>query len=85
MLKKFILDPLLGRLYGFSIFFTILLLTKLFVFTIEIDYLFMVDIGDILLSSIGFLLMFLIRLLSNFKMNKQKEIIQQENLLNQVE
>ena len=66
-LKTLLLEPLKSGLFGFAIFFTILLSVKLFSYLIGTYNTFVVEITDIELSSIGFVLLFLIRELENFK------------------
>ncbi len=65
--KNHLLDPIKSGLFGFSIFITILIIVKLFSYTIgSYDY-FAIEITDVELSFIGFVLLFLIRFLENFK------------------
>ena len=66
-LLNYVFQPIKSGIIGFSTFFTILILTKLLSYFIGTRDLFSVDIEDVLLSSIGFVLVFLIRLLENFK------------------
>jgi hypothetical protein len=65
--KQYLLNPLKSGLFGFAIFFTILLAVKLFSYTIGTYSFFAIEITDIELSSIGFVLLFLIKELENFK------------------
>ena len=65
VLKNLILLPLLSGLYGFTIFFTTIVLAKGFSALIGITDYFIVDIDDIYFSLIGFILLFLIKLLKN--------------------
>lgn len=55
---------------GFVIFFSILLFTKLLGSMIGAQYKFNLAVEDILLSVIGFVLLFLIKFLENFKPKK---------------
>ena len=69
--KQYLLNPLKSGLFGFAIFFTILLVVKLFSYAIGTYNFFVIEITDIELSLIGFVLLFLIRELENFK---EKEV-----------
>lgn len=64
-LRHFLLEPVSAGLFGFALFFSILLITKLAATFIGTFPSFQVDFGDVTLSLIGFLLMFLIKLLEN--------------------
>ena len=66
-LQDYVWQPIKSGLFGFAIFFTILLAVKLFSYTIGTYNTFAIEITDIELSSIGFVLLFLIRELENFK------------------
>ncbi len=65
----FFLQPLSSGLFGFALFFTILIVTKLLASFLNTG-IFFVDFDDVILSSIGFILMFLIKLLENIAQNK---------------
>jgi hypothetical protein len=67
LLKNYILLPLKSGIFGFAIFITILLVVKLFSYLFGTYSYFAIEISDIELSGIGFVLLFLIRLLENFK------------------
>lgn len=66
-LLRFFLIPFRSGLLGFSTFFSILLVTKLLGFLLGTREVFNIDMEDLLLSMVGFILVFLIRLLENFK------------------
>ena len=68
-LSVFILAPLSNGFFGFALFFTILLFTKLVAFWIGSIPVFKIDFDDIILSGIGFVLMAIIKLLENFQQN----------------
>ncbi len=68
--KNHLLRPIRAGLFGFSIFITILIVVKLFSFAIGSYNYFAIEITDVELSFIGFVLLFLIRFLENF--NKKK-------------
>lgn len=67
IVKQFVFNPVKSGLIGFTAFFSILLLTKFFSYLIGTYDEFAVDIDDVFLSIIGFILVFLIRFLENFK------------------
>ena len=66
-MKDYIWAPIRSGLYGFAMFFSILLAEKLFSYIIGTYNIFAVELTDLSLSSIGFVLLFLIRELENFK------------------
>lgn len=55
---------------GFVIFFSILVFTKLLGSMVGAQYKFSLAVEDILLSVIGFVLLFLIKILENFRPKK---------------
>lgn len=55
---------------GFVIFFSILVFTKLLGSVVGAQYIFNLTVEDFLLSVIGFLLLFSIKVLENFKPKK---------------
>ncbi len=63
--KTFFIEPVSNGLFGFALFFTILLLTKGLASILGIQKVFTIDFDDVILSSIGFILLFLIKLLEN--------------------
>ena len=65
--KDFIWAPIRAGIFGFAMFFTILLAVKLFSYAIGTYSFFAIELTDLGLSSIGFVLLFLIRELENFK------------------
>jgi hypothetical protein len=65
--KGHFLEPIKSGLFGFAIFITILIIVKLFSYLIGTYDYFSLEITDIQLSLIGFVLLFLIRFLENFK------------------
>jgi hypothetical protein len=67
---NFIFFPLRAGLFGFSAFFTTVLLVKYMGTLIDKNALFLVDLTDIYLSSLGFFLIFTIRILENFREKK---------------
>ncbi len=67
--NQFFLQPLSSGIFGFALFFTILIITKLLASLLNAGA-FFVDFDDVILSLIGFILMFLIKLLENIAQNK---------------
>jgi len=65
--KEMVLMPLKSGILGFTTFFTILAITKYLSYIIGSTNVFTIDIEDIMLSFVGFILVALIRLLENFK------------------
>ena len=68
-LKQHVLEPFKAGLFGFAIFISILLLVKLISYVIGSYNYFSLELADIQLSLVGFVLLFLIRFLENFKEN----------------
>ena len=66
-LKDYVLSPCIAGLFGFIAFFSILIVTKFFSYMIGTYDNLAFDWDDVFLSSIGFILVFLIRFLENFK------------------
>ncbi len=66
VLVNFIFLPIRSGLWGFSAFFTILLISKYLGYSLGTLKTFNVDIQDIYLSMLGFVLVFLIKVLENF-------------------
>ena len=64
---NFVFYPVRAGLFGFALFFTILLFAKFFGYLSNSYNSFAIDVEDIALSALGFILVFLIRLLQNFK------------------
>lgn len=70
LMGNYVFNPIRSGLFGFAAFFSILLVTKLISYWIGTTSEFVVDIDDVLLSSIGFILVFLIKFLENFNNNE---------------
>ncbi len=64
--KKFFLIPLQSGLFGFAAFFTTVLIAK-YIGSFFQGFEYAVDVEDVYLSSLGFFLVFLIKILENFK------------------
>jgi hypothetical protein len=64
---KYFVSPLKSGLMGFSFFFSILMFTKLFGYVFKLNLTFDVDIKDVVISTLGFGLLFLYKLMENFK------------------
>ncbi|MCF8419952.1 MAG: hypothetical protein K9G63_13790 [Melioribacteraceae bacterium] len=65
--KKYFIKPISSGLLGFVSFFSILVITKFLAYVLKTQPDFKIESGDIFLSLIGFVLVFLIRFLENFK------------------
>lgn len=66
-LLNFIYYPIRAGLFGFSLFFTTIFLSKYIGFAVKNSNEFRIDINDVVLSLLGFILLGLIKLLENFK------------------
>jgi hypothetical protein len=64
---NYFLLPLKSGLYGFAAFFTLLIVVKTVVSLLGSGEEFIVNTGDVLQSSLGFGLVFVIRLVQNIK------------------
>ena len=67
VLISYFLLPLKSGLYGFAAFFTLLIVIKTVVNLLGYSEEFIVNTGDVLQSSLGFGLVFVIRLVQNIK------------------
>jgi hypothetical protein len=67
LMKKYFFIPIKAGIFGFIGFFVILSATKYLGYLIGTQSNFSIMMDDVLLSSIGFLLAFLIKILGNFK------------------
>jgi hypothetical protein len=66
-LKDYVLGPFMAGLVGFISFYFILIITKFLSYILGTHDSMALEWDDALLSSIGFILVFLIRFLENFK------------------
>lgn len=67
LLKDFIIYPSYAGLFGFAAFFTVLVLSKIIGYYIGVTHFFDVQIDDVVLSLVGFVLVFLIRILESIR------------------
>lgn len=69
-MERFLVKPFISGMVGFSSFFSLIIAVKLLM-TFFAEYsIFVIEIEDVYLSLIGFILMFLIKLLSAFRGNE---------------
>jgi hypothetical protein len=66
-LYRFFLQPVKSGLYGFAAFFTVLIFTKIFWYVLGFRDIFSVSTDDVALSLLGFVIVFLFRIVQNFK------------------
>jgi len=66
-LLKYIFYPVWAGLFGFSLFFTTIILSKYLGYLVKNSPEFSMDINDVVLSLLGFFLLWLIKLLENIK------------------
>ena len=71
ILNDYVIHPLNEGFFGFGIFLTVLSGSKLVAFLFSAMKSFSIDEKDLILSSVGFLCLFLIDILKNF--NNQKD------------
>ncbi len=64
---KYIFYPFRAGMFGFSLFFTTIVISKYIGFLVKNSNEFVVDISDVILSLLGFILLWLIKLLENIK------------------
>ncbi len=67
VLINYLFLPLKSGLFGFAAFFTLLIVAKTVVSLLGYSNGFIVNTGDVLQSSLGFVLVFVIRLVQNIK------------------
>jgi len=67
ILKEYLLLPAWGGLLGFALFFFLLILLKIFSFIMENQIELTIDLTDVLISFIGFVLLFSVRFLEKFQ------------------
>ncbi|MGE5432848.1 MAG: hypothetical protein ACM3QX_17330 [Syntrophomonadaceae bacterium] len=65
--KSYFLNPVKGGIFGFAAFFGLLSGIKYFSYLIGSQPKFSLDIADVTLSVLGFVLVFLIKFLENFQ------------------
>jgi len=65
--NKFFFSPFRAGLFGYSAFFSILIISKYFGYVIGNRVLFLIDEKDVLLSLIGFVFVFSFRLMENYR------------------
>ena len=70
VISNYVIRPLNEGFFGFGIFLTIVACSKLFSYMFGIIKSFTIDEKDIILSSIGFICLFLIDILKNFDNGK---------------
>ncbi|GBD87103.1 hypothetical protein BMS3Abin03_01029 [bacterium BMS3Abin03] len=70
----FLLQPFKTGLYGFAAFFTVLILTRGITVLFGFMDSYVVNIDDVYFSLLGFVLVFLIKLLENIKSSKNKKL-----------
>lgn len=66
-LISFFFNPFVSGLYGFAAFFTVLIFTKGIAYLLGFTDQYIVSSDDVLFSILGFVLVFLIKLLDNIK------------------
>ena len=67
VLVNYIFVPIKFGLIGFSLAFTLLIIVKTFSYLLKFNSVFTVEINDVSLSFFGFLIVFMVRFLQNFK------------------
>lgn len=70
LLLKYIFYPVQAGLFGFSLFFTTIFISKYLGYIVKNSPEFIIDINDVILSLLGFILLWLIKFLENFKSAK---------------
>jgi hypothetical protein len=67
ILVAFVFEPIKIGLYGFTAFFTVLVITKGFSFLSGLTNFFSIGMEDVVFSLLGFILFFLLKLFENIK------------------
>lgn len=73
IIQNFLLRPATAGLYGFTVFFTIIIFSKYLGVLIGNYKVWHVDISDVALSLLGFVFMFLINFLKHFQKFQSSE------------
>ena len=68
----YLLQPCKAGLYGFAAFFTVLLFTRVLTTLFGLVGNFVVSVDDVYFSLLGFVLVFVIRMLENFRTFSKK-------------
>jgi len=74
MFNIFLLQPFKTGLYGFAAFFTVLIFTRGITVLFGFIDSYIVNIDDVYFSLLGFVMVFLIKLLENIKNSKNKKL-----------
>ena len=67
MLNSYVVYPLKFGLYGFASFFTVLIVIKALMYLTGSEKLFVINLDDVLLSFLGFVSLFVVRIIQNLK------------------
>lgn len=70
---KFVWQPLKSGVVGFAAFFTVLVITKLLSYLIGTRDVFTIEIEDLTVSFIGFILLFLFTFVEQFKDKRENK------------
>jgi len=73
VLLTYIYYPIRAGLFGFTLFFTTIFISKYAGYLVKNSREFSVDINDVILSLLGFVLLWLIKFLDNLKPASQKK------------
>ena len=79
-LAKYLTSPIVAGFYGFALVFSVNLILKLLSFLLGINKPFQLDLIDVMISSIGFLLMFLINIRRNLHQSKHEFTSRSNNI-----
>ncbi len=71
ILVNYIFNPIKFGLIGFSLAFTLLIIVKTFSYLLKYNSTFIVGINDVSLSFFGYLIVFMVRFLQNFKVTRK--------------
>jgi len=82
--KNLLLLPCQSGLLGFAIFFTVILLSKIISYLFGILPNFMIEMPDVYLSTIGFVLTFLISFLKHLNLKEKPSQLAKSDVNNQV-
>ena len=69
ILLNYIFYPIRAGLFGFTLFFTTIFISKYIGYIVKNADMFYVDLNDVVLSLLGFVLLWLIKFLENFKLS----------------
>jgi len=76
ILLSYLFYPIRAGLFGFALFFTTIFISKYIGYVVKSANEFYIDMNDVILSLLGFVLLWLLKFLENFNQRAQKNKMQ---------